>query len=647
MGAIWSSAKPLPAAVELSELQPAPALVGKKRRRVDDASALALVQTPAPAPVPAGTPAPASEPSIDPTPDGALHKYIVKCPGMYWATKKEVGKVVARIPAVRGTYGALHKVSKWDHFFITFPNEACAQNGLAHLHGFVHKGETWDISRMAEQPAKRMRVDDRREASAAARGAGGENQLGCPTAADVTAKWRGVEYEAQIERKRKLWMNALRLVTKNLQKEKGISGRLQWLDMLTGPETGRRSVTCCQLENIIAADDGVMGGRLYYRNKNEFTVGMSPSACGENHDYHVAQPTIGYALGLVRNGEVCVGEITDDCVTTGSAARAIAKCLTPVIRRSGLAPYDKCTHSGYWRQIMCRESIRTNQILVVMMVNPNGLAPLPLETPAQSSAQGRQRWTDEECRAAVRKALVQHFGNEQAFGLFWQSTDSMSALTSDIAADAVYGLEAIHERMCGLLFRVQPTAFFQVNTPMAEHMYNLIGDLAEITPEKSVLDVCCGTGTIGLSMARRAHSVVGIEMCVPAVEDAIHNAKLNGITNATFIAGKAEHHIHSAIQKLGGGRECVAVLDPPRAGLPVNVVCAVRAMRSVKRIIYVACEPNNFWRNALGFCRPASKAFRGDPFQPVKAVGVDLFPHTNHGELVIVLDRIETNSRWS
>lgn len=565
---------------------------------------------------------------ISDAPDGEVHRYIVRCQSVFWCTRKDISRILAKVPDMP-PYGGLHKVTKWDHFFITFPNKACAEKGVECLNSQVYRGKEWHASETGEHSAKRMRIDETV--------AGSRNFVSsimdegvCKTAAMVTAKWKDVAYDEQIRRKTRKWTTALSLVTKELRKELRGKRPLPWLNNLIAKREGKGNPICCPLVQVVTAESD--RGRMYYRNKNEFTIGLSPDCCGMGHDFHKSEISIGYALGLVRNGQVFVGEVDENCVTTSETARAVARCLTPVIRKLNLEPYDKRTHEGYWRQITCREGTRTGQVIVSVVVNPSALE-------HQQAIENGSTVSDKDCQSAIVRALRNHFGEEKELGVFWQPSSHKSAIAGDIPTIHLHGIKGLCEEMCGLRFRMQPTAFFQVNTVMAEKLYDVIGNLAQVDANTAVFDVCCGTGTIGLSLARRAHSVVGIEMNEAAVADAQHNAQLNDIQNATFIAGKVEHKIHDAIQQIEGNRECVVILDPPRAGLPMNVISAVRAMRTVRRIVYVACEPNNFWRNALGFCRPRSKAFRLEPFRPVKAYGLDLFPHTDHGELAVLLER--------
>jgi tRNA (uracil-5-)-methyltransferase len=124
-------------------------------------------------------------------------------------------------------------------------------------------------------------------------------------------------------------------------------------------------------------------------------------------------------------------------------------------------------------------------------------------------------------------------------------------------------------------------AFFQVNTTGAEALCELLRSLVGATKETVLLDVCCGTGTLGLSLASSVKRLIGIEMCAPAVEDARANAARNGITNALFIAKKAEEATLSVLENLSAAekRSLVAIVDPPRAGLHTDVLKALRGWK--------------------------------------------------------------------
>ena len=134
---------------------------------------------------------------------------------------------------------------------------------------------------------------------------------------------------------------------------------------------------------------------------------------------------------------------------------------------------------------------------------------------------------------------------------------------------------------------------------------------------------------------------MGIEICAPAVEDAKLNAEQNAVTNCDFLAGKAEDQIAKVIDKYikpGTFAHCVAVLDPPREGVHLKVLRALREAAAIERIVYVSCNHVAWVDQAMFLCSPSPK-IAGQPFVPVRANGVDLFPHTPHVELICLFER--------
>ena len=179
-----------------------------------------------------------------------------------------------------------------------------------------------------------------------------------------------------------------------------------------------------------------------------------------------------------------------------------------------------------------------------------------------------------------------------------------------------------------------------MNTAAAEVLYDAVGECAELDSNTTLLDVCCGTGSIGLALAGRARAVLGLELVESAVADAKRNAEANGITNSQFWAGRAEALLRVLIDQAGEGR-AVAVVDPPRAGLGREVTQTLRRTEPLKGVVYVACDIKQAMKNLLDLARPESNQYVGYPFVLRRLVPVDLFPQTPHIEVVAVLERCD------
>ncbi|XP_067903961.1 tRNA (uracil-5-)-methyltransferase homolog B isoform X5 [Heterodontus francisci] len=246
-----------------------------------------------------------------------------------------------------------------------------------------------------------------------------------------------------------------------------------------------------------------------------------------------------------------------------------------------------------------------------------------------------------------QKSLVEYFtigpgAACELTSLYFQESTMTHCLHKESPYQLLYGVPYIFEEILGLKFRISPDAFFQVNSEGADVLYQTVRDLIRADGDSIVLDVCCGTGAIGLSMCQTAARVIGIELIDQAVEDAKCNAMLNGFDNCEFHSGKAEVVLPQLLPTLEDAKHLVAVVNPARAGLHYRVVRAIRNCERIRRLVYVSCKPEGeAMRNFLELCclPDQQKKLFGDPFAPMLAVPVDMFPHTSHCELLLLFER--------
>ena len=206
--------------------------------------------------------------------------------------------------------------------------------------------------------------------------------------------------------------------------------------------------------------------------------------------------------------------------------------------------------------------------------------------------------------------------------------DKTNVIYGDEEAD-LFGERTITDTMLGKSFSISPKSFYQVNTPMAEKLYALAGSLAE--PEgKNIIDLYCGAGTIGLTMADKAKSVIGVEIVESAVENAKINKKLNNADNAEFYCGDAGKITDVLREK--GVKADVVIVDPARKG------CDERTLNNIKtfdpeRIVMVSCNPATAARDC--------KYLETLGYRTVSVQAADLFSRTVHVECVVLLVRAE------
>jgi tRNA/tmRNA/rRNA uracil-C5-methylase (TrmA/RlmC/RlmD family) len=140
-------------------------------------------------------------------------------------------------------------------------------------------------------------------------------------------------------------------------------------------------------------------------------------------------------------------------------------------------------------------------------------------------------------------------------------------------------------------------------------------------------------------MAKQVGRVVGIDIIASAIEDAKINADLNQINNAVYVCGKAEDVLNKALDDHAQTDDLVAIVDPPRGGLHPDVIRTLRKCERLKRVVYVSCNPKSLKDNLARFVQPPSKRYSGTPFIAMKAIPVDMFPHTDHCEMIMLLER--------
>ena len=292
----------------------------------------------------------------------------------------------------------------------------------------------------------------------------------------------------------------------------------------------------------------------------------------------------------------------DTCPMVMRPGEKVIPAIKKWIREESIQPYNEADGTGLLRHIMIRVS-RKGDVMAVPVVTGSVRNPERLTRILREEVPGLAA----VCLNVNRRRDNVILGPE---------------------THVLFGNGTLDDELCGLRFRVSPVSFFQVNPVQTEKLYTTALDFADLKGSESVCDLYCGAGTISLMLARRAKKVLGIEEVAPAVEDAKRNAANNGISNASFIAGKAEE-ILPRIASEGFKADCV-VLDPPRKGCERSVLEAV-AKTGAKKIVYVACDPATQARDIRIL---SELGYRGE-----KTQSVDMFCYTAHVETVVLMSR--------
>jgi 23S rRNA (uracil1939-C5)-methyltransferase len=228
---------------------------------------------------------------------------------------------------------------------------------------------------------------------------------------------------------------------------------------------------------------------------------------------------------------------------------------------------------------------------------------------------------------ALAVALSEGLG-ESLCGVLWTRTRSLAETTAGGETELVWGESELPERLGELDLQISSEAFFQTNTEMAERLYAVAVEYADLKGFERLYDLYCGIGTIGLLMAPRVAELWGLEIVEDAISDAIANARRNEIDNAHFFAGDVRLAMRDLVER--AGRPDVLVVDPPRAGLSQKIVRRV-IEAAPKRIVYVSCNPTTLAPNAAQLVEAG--------YELTKVRPVDMFPQTPHIECVAQLER--------
>jgi 23S rRNA (uracil1939-C5)-methyltransferase len=320
-------------------------------------------------------------------------------------------------------------------------------------------------------------------------------------------------------------------------------------------------------------------------------------------EYSFTQYEDGATLGFHKAGRWDEVLEVDRCWLTTDLGNAIRNAVREWAREEGLEAYDQATQRGYLRHLVVREGRNTGQALVQLVTAPG-----------------------ERFEAGYFVEVLRRFPEVRS--VHWAINDTPAEVTN-LPTRLLWGEDSIEEELGGLRFRVSPNAFLQTNTEMAERIYGLAREYAGLTGAETVWDLYCGIGTIGLTLARDALTIWGLEVSEESVARALENADLNGITNAAFFAG----NVGQAIEELRdrSGSPDVVVVDPPRAGLAGK---ALRRLGRIgaRRIVYVSCNPTTLASDL--------KTLRADwGYELTRAQPVDMFPHTPHVECVALLEQ--------
>ena len=330
-----------------------------------------------------------------------------------------------------------------------------------------------------------------------------------------------------------------------------------------------------------------------YRNKVQFPVGVDKNGV----------PCIGFYAGRTHRIVPC-----PDCKLQPSVLNEIGNALCAFFAQQGIRPYDEQSGKGLVRHIFLRRGAHSGQIMVCLVCTR---AKLPHAEQLCTALRGQF--------PAISTILL----NVNA-----KNTNVILGSENHI----LYGPGYIEDTLCGVPVRLGPLSFYQVNTLAAERLYGVAAQYAQLTPDDALLDLYCGMGTIGLSMAEQCRELIGVEI----VPEAIESAKANAARMGEAVAAKSRFFCADAGQAATqlaaeGLHPDIVMLDPPRKGCDEATLSAVVRM-APRRVVYVSCNPATAARDAAWL---EQNGYHAEKVQPV-----DLFPRTRHCECITALTRM-------
>lgn len=315
-----------------------------------------------------------------------------------------------------------------------------------------------------------------------------------------------------------------------------------------------------------------------------------------------------FITGIYRKGTHKIIRVRS-CNLENGKATAVLQTIRNLANLFSIPAYDEDNKSGILRFINIRVGYSTDEVMVTLITS---------------------KW-DFEHKNDFVNLIHQKNPNVKTIVEIVNDKETSMVIPEDSTYRVLYGKGYITEHINGLTFRIGPTSFFQVNPPMAETLYNVAMNMAELRETDVVIDAYCGTGTISLIAAKRGvKKVIGIESNPLAIKDAEINANINNVENVSFIVGQAP----KVLKQIAKAKEKVDVLflDPPRSGANEEFLASSGRLNP-EVIVYISCNPLTLSRDLRYITRTLNYKVRG--IQPV-----DLFPASEHIETVVLLSRV-------
>ncbi|MBQ3137729.1 MAG: 23S rRNA (uracil(1939)-C(5))-methyltransferase RlmD, partial [Clostridia bacterium] len=365
----------------------------------------------------------------------------------------------------------------------------------------------------------------------------------------------------------------------------------------------------CQLQNMTYEEQ--LSFKMAKTIKNLGRFGHVEEIIGMERPYHYrnkVQAAFGYTRGRIISGVYQSSSHNivpvEKCMIEDEKADEIIRDIRNLLPKFKLTSYNEDTGKGFLRHVLVKRGFATNETMVVLVTGTN-IFPKK----------------DDFVKAVLEK-------HKDITTVIWNINGGKTSLVLGEKETVLYGKGYITDILCGKSFRISAKSFYQINPVQTEKLYGKAIEFARLTGKERVFDAYCGIGTIGIVASDKAKEVIGVELNAQAVKDAKNNAKLNGVENISFYCDDAGDFMVAMAEERE--RADVLFMDPPRAGSDIKFLKSAVTL-APKKIVYISCNVETQARDLAYLCK---NGYKVEKIQPV-----DMFPHTNHTETVVLLSQ--------
>ena len=352
----------------------------------------------------------------------------------------------------------------------------------------------------------------------------------------------------------------------------------------------------------------------------EFLDEVMEPICGMKEPFHYRNKAQ-FPIGTDKNGKIITGFYAGrthqiipntECALGVPVNAEILQMIVDFMNQHHVSAYDETTGQGLVRHVLIRYGFHTKEIMVCLVINGDNLPK-------------SEKLVDKLIQIPGMTSITYSVNRE----------NTNVIMGKDI--HILWGQGYITDYIGNVKYQISPLSFFQVNPVQTEKLYGYALEYADLKGEETVWDLYCGIGTISLFLAQKAKKVYGVEIVPQAIEDAKHNAEINGIQNAEFYVGKAEEVLpeyYARYEREHGEKAHadVIVVDPPRKGCEETLLQTMVQMQP-ERIVYVSCDSATLARDLKFLCENGYELRRVRP--------TDMFGMTVHVECVTLLQKVK------